>query len=722
MTTPKSALPPHPPLTELLLCAAAYRKSAILATAIEFKVFSLLSETPVSGRTDEQMAKALKLSFRSTQKLLGGLLAIHLIEKAHDSYSNTPTAEAYLVPGKELYIGDGLLFLKSMGEKTWSTLSESLVEGGPVGHQRTGEPDAEFWRKLTVAIRPFSQPVAESLCQYLKASYSNSRESLQVLDLAGGSGIFGQKILQNFPSAHVLQVDWPGVNTVAQQFAKDLAVGDRFTTQSQDLLTGDWSKQRYDVVILSHFIHQISKEATITLLHKIRSCLKDNGYVFINEYCLNPAKTGPAYGLIFALSMALQNREGDSYSVAECVDWMAEAGIQTEAIYSPMPPSTIVVGHLPGPKADHVNYVPLQKSANAPTSFTDKFWDVGQSADVEKDLLTRFKNQIHFAAEKVEFWKKRLPADVLKKGTLTRQDIEAIPLLFKHQIQNLSPFDLTPKIDLQHPDTVFSVFRRTGGTTGKPTGVFWTDADWDGSIQASVRHLDALRSIQPLIAWSGYNQAHVSGPAFHSIIRALGGIPIPRHFKATDAEAIEEIEKIRANMVILTPQSGSGKGGSLEDFLIVDPDFLKRLKIQVVCVSSTQLDAGMVEEIRAQGVKHIINFYGSTEGFPTGISCSLDPLTFHFCSGHIHLEIVDPQGKHVKSGENGLVVMSRTGSAASGKLGPSQGTQLIRYVVGDSATYIDEPCACGKTSPRFKNISRVKYLEDKLKGGCEKWE
>ena len=723
-------------LTEILLSGAAYRKSAILASAIELKVFEVLSGKP---KTVSEVSQVINISKRSIEKLLGGLVAIGLIEAIGSEFKNTAASEKYLVSGKELYLGDGILLLKSIGEKTWSTLTTALTTGNPVALQRTDEPDAEFWRRLTTAIRPLSNPVAESLCRVLKTA---KLEKPSVLDLAGGSGIFGQKFLAAFPDGKVLQVDWPGVNVTARKFADSLGVGNRFFTEDGDLRDGLWTKGKYDVVILSHFLYQESKDNALQLLRLIKSCLNENGYVIINEFCLNTEKSAPEYGLIFALSMMLQNHGGDSYSFSEYREWMREVGISTDLIYSPVPPATVVLGRLQKEeellKFNFTN--PSESSAlntNLPKNFKSHFWEEASKSQVEKDLLTRMKAQIDFASSTVSFWKQRLPDSLLSKTHLTRKEMESIPLLHKSQIRNLSPLDLVPNANsLTSEGQSLSIFRGTGGTTGKPTGVFWSASDWNAAIESSVRFLEPLKKIRPLVVWNGYNQAHVSGPAFDDIVRMLGGTPIPRHFKSTDLEAIQEMQSVRANALVITPKSGSGKGGSLEDLLVVDPDFIRRLGIRTLFVSSTPLEKDLIEELNGQGVEQIYNFYGSTEAFPTGISCRADSTTFHLCMGHLLVEVINPEGQHVKSGEAGLVVVSRIGSSSTSNSGSgstsgsysgsglsvNEGTQLLRYAVGDLATFIDEPCFCGSHTPRIRNIVRVKDVEEKIKGGCERWE
>lgn len=362
-------------------------------------------------------------------------------------------------------------------------------------------------------------------------------------------------------------------------------------------------------------------------------------------------------------------------------------------------------------------------------SFLDSFWDYAPREQVERQLLTLFRRQLSTAIRARAF-RTRIPSALLSPtARFTRAEVQGLPLLSKRELRALGPDDLLPV-----PDMVFHMVRGTGGTTGLPVAVCWTIADWSAAIQAIQRFCLPLQRLRPgWRLWNGYNQAHVSGPAFDDLARALGGTPIPRHYKLSDSEALEEIERMRADALVVTPQSGSGKGGSLEDLLAAGPHFLARLQIKALLVSSTPLARDVLEEVREQGVSTVINLYGSTEAPPAAISCEADPLMFHLSQGHVFVEVVNADGQHVQSGERGFVVVSRIGSVdtrGSGleqttdgaTLQPSLGTQLLRYVVGDTALYVDEPCKCGRTSARIRDITRSTNVEDKLKGGCEQWD
>jgi len=706
-------------LTGLLTNAAGYRRSHILLTAISFDVFTTI-ET-LQKPTAQKLAEALGFNFRGVEKFLGGLIALDLVSFDGTYYHNKQTARIYLVRTSPFYMGEGIRTLFDIGQDTWSSLTKTLELGKPIAVQRTDAAEAEFWPKLTNAIRPFNIPVADSAANLL---LWKKEKITKVLDLGGGSGAFGKAFLKVFPKAKVIQVDWPSVNAEARKFNAESVKDGRFKTIDGDLFETPWEQEgAFDVVILSHIIHQEDTDRVKTLLRRIGNSTHENSEIIINEFAVNEKKNYPPYSLIFGLSMVLQNHNGGVYSYSDFNEMLSVINHEVYMTVSPFPPSTLFFScnNALKAKARNISTVTgdsVKKKTDdlpMPNSFLSRQWDTAPRKNVETWLFERFKEQVQFAVANSVYWKKRIPESFLK-SEFTRETIEKIPVIFKSELRLLSPFDLSAEKHVWH------LMRGSGGTTGVPVSMLWTLRDWNASIETAVRFLKDVRDWKYMRIWNGYNQAHVSGPAFDDMARMLGATPIPRHFKVSEEEAIKEMEHLKINAMVLTPKSGSGKGGSLEDFLGRDPDFITRLGIKNLWVSSTNLDRSLVKELRSLGVESITNLYGSTEGLPTGISCNVDPEFFHICYGHIFLEVLDESGKHVQSGKRGMVVVSRIGSSKDHKIGPCEGTQVLRYVVGDSAIYHDEPCSCGLSSPRISHVERVAMVEEKVLGGCERWD
>ena len=337
-----------------------------------------------------------------------------------------------------------------------------------------------------------------------------------------------------------------------------------------------------------------------------------------------------------------------------------------------------------------------------------------------------FKKQFLHNKLNVPFYK-NLYKDVDPQIIQTFEDcVSKVPTLNKTDVRNLaSPYDLLDETTRANLNKIY-LYRGTGGTTGEPTSMFYTYNDWKAILGAKTRSLKELKSLDtPIIAFNGYNQGHISGPVFDDAIRKLGGISIARNFGNTDEKAIIQLKRHNCNLLIAPPVS-THKGGSVESLLEADAklgvNYINGDNIHTVLVSSTNLTKELYKELKSLGIKYIYNFYGSTDALPTAVSCQENPFDLHILYGHIHLFVVNEKNQHVDSNEKGIVISGRIASYGNfNNVTVNQGTQLLNFHVGDEVTFIDEPCKCGRTTPRIKDIRRVSFVQDKMENGCEQW-
>ena len=107
-------------------------------------------------------------------------------------------------------------------------LKESLKTGKPLSRLDTNA-ELVVWEKLVLGIIVIAEPAAKALCDILKIG--SERKGLRVLDIAGGSSIFGMTIVTRDPTAQVTQLDWPNVNAVAKKANKERGLEDRKSTR-----------------------------------------------------------------------------------------------------------------------------------------------------------------------------------------------------------------------------------------------------------------------------------------------------------------------------------------------------------------------------------------------------------------------------------------------------------------------------------------------------------
>jgi len=348
-------------------------------------------------------------------------------------------------------------------------------------------------------------------------------------------------------------------------------------------------------------------------------------------------------------------------------------------------------------------------------------------AERKKIITFLFKRQL-------DYMKNNVPYYAIKYKNTNLRDIETyedcaslVPTTRKSDMRALpTPYDLLPTDIRKNPEQIY-LFRGTGGTTGRPTSMFYTHGDWRAMVDGMTRPLkcEVQNFSSPIISFDSYNQGHISGPIFDDTIKKLGGLPIARNFGSDDYQAIKQMEYHNCNLLI-APAVSTHKGGSLESLLESDTkngtNYINGENITTIFHSSTQMPTDLRDELKGLGIKYFYDYYGSTDVLPTAISCQAKPEELHLNLGHISLFILGEDGEHVKSGQRGLVVTGRIGAYdMSGRNTVAQATQLLNYHVGDEVTYVEGTCLCGRTTPRIKNIKRVLDLKDKQASGCEVW-
>ncbi|HEU0031446.1 MAG TPA: hypothetical protein VFQ53_12495 [Kofleriaceae bacterium] len=329
--------------------------------------------------------------------------------------------------------------------------------------------------------------------------------------------------------------------------------------------------------------------------------------------------------------------------------------------------------------------------------------DLLSGAERAAFVAARWREQFaYIERHRVAYWQARF-----RDHRVDEHAFDRLPPLTREELRDLSPWAFVP-------DDVRTQLRRaygTSGTTGRPLSFFWTDGDWNAMADTFARMIERDRPAGEVIALNGYHQGHVAGQVYHSAIGRIGGVSIPRHYLFDDeAATLDQLRMFRCNTIILAERSDLLKNGkTIVALLQHSPKFFAELGIRWWLGSTSTFTAETRRIARDQGVTAITNLYGSAEFGALAVSCRVEPTHYHTAMGHAFVEIVDAQGRHVRSGERGRVVVSLLSSLdARGELAPRAGSQLLRIDNSDEATYIDEPCACGLASPRLHGIARRK--------------
>ena len=307
-----------------------FADSQILDAAIEYDFFTLIHK---GFQTSEEIAHEAGTDPRATRIVLDSLLALSVVEKRNRKYFLTPTGDTFLVRGKPSYMGD----FRHVALALWdgmAHLKESLKTGKPLSRMDTGA-ELQVWEKLVLGIIPIAEPAAEALCNVL--DIGSERTGIRVLDIAGGSSIFGMTILSRDPSAQVTQLDWPNVNAVAKHLNRARGLEGRIRFMDGEHHSAGIEQNHYDLVLASNFCRFESPRGNQELFAKAYSALKRGGRFVVNDFVPNEERTEPTFALRFSVYTLTHTPEGECWTLSQYSEWLKDAGFRAIKTHTDIP-------------------------------------------------------------------------------------------------------------------------------------------------------------------------------------------------------------------------------------------------------------------------------------------------------------------------------------------------------------------------------------------------
>lgn len=301
---------------QLLKLMQGYQIPCVLAAAADLDLFQLLAAEPRSARAT---AEHLGADPAATMVLLDALTAIGVLVKSQDQYSLAPAVAPFLLDDAPQSVS-AMLRHQANCLRHWARLPWIVQAGESVddGHSiRGSEADQQSFIE---AMHVVSKTAAEPLITAVRP------ESFEcVLDIGGGSGTWTAAWCQAEPAARALLFDLPDVIPMARKRLETLGIAQRVA-----LISGDYHcdplPRGADLVWLSAIIHQNSPEQNRSLYQRIAAALEPGGRLLIRDIVMEPSRTEPLAGALFAVNMLVNTEGGNCYTLSEIRDDLEAAG------------------------------------------------------------------------------------------------------------------------------------------------------------------------------------------------------------------------------------------------------------------------------------------------------------------------------------------------------------------------------------------------------------
>ncbi len=336
-------MPPDSPSPQAIIdMASAFYDSRVLFSASDLGIFKHLSEHP--GSTADALAGALGLDPRSVRLLMDGCVSLGLLEKDGDHYTNTPDAQAFLVPGSPGDLSGAIRYNRDVYD-AWGKLDTLVKTGAPVEAPEIhlGD-DAERTRTFVLSMHYRALGIGRAVVPTLDLSGCQ-----RLLDVGGGPGTYSALIAQANPDLSCTVLDLPGVVAIAGELIAEQGLSDRVATHAGDYRTTPFPGDQ-DVVNFFGVLHQESPESIQSLFAKAFDALKPGGRVHVMDMMTDATHTAPKFSALFAVNMALTTENGWVFSDSEIDSWLTSAGFVDTAVrpLAPPMPHWIITAVKPG--------------------------------------------------------------------------------------------------------------------------------------------------------------------------------------------------------------------------------------------------------------------------------------------------------------------------------------------------------------------------------------
>ena len=308
-----------------------YMPSRCILTALELDIFTAVGD----GGNAEQIGGKIHANARSVGMLLNALVALGLLSKSGDDYKNTAESARFFVQGSKDNHRNGLLHTANIWRR-WSTLTDAVRTGTHV--PIAGDATPGWTRNFIAGMQRHAKDRAPLVVKALGTAGVR-----RILDLGGGSGAYSIAFVKTSPDVRCEILDVPQVVPLATEYVSQAGVSAQVEVRAGDMLHDDFGSG-YDIIMLNAICHMFSEEQNRDIFGRAHQASAPNGRLVVQDFILNPDKTGPQHAALFALNMLVATDAGASYSEPEYTQWMKAAGFTDVRRINLPGPSGLIVG------------------------------------------------------------------------------------------------------------------------------------------------------------------------------------------------------------------------------------------------------------------------------------------------------------------------------------------------------------------------------------------
>jgi len=303
----------------LLALARGFQESRVLLTGAELDLFTLLSrETLTAG----EIAARRGAEIRALTVVLDALVAMDLLAKAGGRYRTPPEAVLLSSDAPESIL-PMLLHSAALWHR-WSELTRK-VGGTPLPDR----PPEEALRAFIGAMHVVASPQADRI-----VAAAGVGGAKRLLDVGGGPGTYTMAFLRAEPKLSATLFDRPEVIEIARFHLTRAGLAGRVTLAAGDF-DADELPGGHDLAWVSAIIHQNDAVANDALYGRVFRALLPGGRLVVRDHVMEPGRTRPRAGALFAVNMLVGTPGGGTYTFEEIAAGLSRAGFECVRLLAP---------------------------------------------------------------------------------------------------------------------------------------------------------------------------------------------------------------------------------------------------------------------------------------------------------------------------------------------------------------------------------------------------
>lgn len=304
----------HDSAENILKLARDFMESRILLSGAELNLFTILGREPLTAR---DVSERVGADLRALTILLDALAAMGLLAKANETYRCADGIAPLLSDDSPDSILPMVRHMAHLWNR-WSGLT-AVVKGGRPADEKPSRGREEM-RAFIGAMHVIAEPQAARIVRAVDPGPARA-----LIDVGGASGTYTVAFLRAVPEMKATLFDRPEVVEMARERFEKEGLLRRVV-----LIPGDFYRDElpagHDLAFVSAIIHQNSLEENTELYAKVFRSLEKGGRIVVRDHVMEPGRTRPRGGAVFAVNMLTGTSGGGTYTFAEIEEGLSRAG------------------------------------------------------------------------------------------------------------------------------------------------------------------------------------------------------------------------------------------------------------------------------------------------------------------------------------------------------------------------------------------------------------